>query len=311
MGYFRPKVVYTNPNEERKNSIVRYIAARVLRENKNFLCALVGSTGSGKSWAALSICEQYSKLTGIEFNPNIHVISSLKELLQLITNKDVGKKIKVGTAILFDEPQTEANSRSWQSEINQAFNALMSTFRNQRLIVFFALPYLEMIDKQSRMLFHGEFKVDGFDRNTKITTIKPRFLEYNKNIGNFYRKRLIVEYALPNKKRRGHTLVHTWHIDKPSDAIVEVYETKKKAFTDELNRKLLDKIELKEKVNEGKNKNEEFTKIKDLYDKYGEDYLKIFEEMPYMNPRTVQGYIYLIKKSRGLTYRRQKTASKI
>ena len=46
----------------------------------------------------------------------------------------------------------------------------------KRLIVFFATPYLEMIDKQSRILFHGEFKVLGYDKNTKVANIKPRFL---------------------------------------------------------------------------------------------------------------------------------------
>ena len=170
MGYFQPKVVYSNPNENREHSIIRYIGNRVLRNNKNFLCALVGATGAGKSWAGLSICEQYAKLHNIEFDPNVHVISSLKELLKLVTAEDVDKKIKYGTPILFDEPQTEANSRSWQSEVNQAFNSLMSTFRNQRLVIFFALPYLEMIDKQSRMLFHGEFKVEGFDKNSSRFT---------------------------------------------------------------------------------------------------------------------------------------------
>jgi hypothetical protein len=309
--YFQPKVVYANAGDVKENSIIRYIGNRVLRNNKNFLCALTGATGAGKSWAGLSICEEYAKENGIEFDPNIHVISSLKELLQLITAKDIDKKMKIGTAILFDEPQTEANSRSWQSEVNQAFNSLISTFRNQRLVVFFALPYLEMIDKQSRILFHGEFRVEGFSKETKITTIKPRFLEWNKGAEDFYRKRLIVEYAVPNKKVRQHIKLGNWYINKPSDAVVDVYEAKKKAFTDELNRKLLEKIELRDKIAEGKNKNEEFIKIKELYEKYGEDYLKIFEEMPQLNPSTVKSYIYLIKKSLNLIHTRQKTARAI
>jgi hypothetical protein len=50
-----------------------------------------------------------------------------------------------------------------------------------------------MIDKQSRMLFHGDFKVEGFDRSTKLTTLKPRFIEYVKEMDKFYRKRLIVQ----------------------------------------------------------------------------------------------------------------------
>lgn len=311
MGHFQPKVIYSNPKTTRENSIIRYIANRVLRNNKNMLVALTGQVGSGKSWSGLSMCEMYSKLTGIPFDPSVHVISSLKELLKLITSKDVDKNVRVGTAILFDEPQVEANSRAWQSEVNQAFNALMSTFRNQRLVVFFALPYLEMIDKQSRILFMGEFRVEGFDRNTKITTIKPRFLEWNKSKEEFYRKRLIIEFAVEGKVKRNSIKLHNWHIPKPSDSVVEVYEAIKKKFSDDLNKKLLERIELKEKVNEGKNKNEEFLKIKELYDKYGEDYLTIFEEMPHLNPTTIQKYVWFIKKSKKHIFERQKTEKMI
>ena len=311
MGYFQPKVIYPNPKTSRENSIIRYIANRVLRNNKNMMVALTGQVGNGKSWSGLSMCEMYSKLTGIEFDPNIHVISSLKELLQLITSKDLDKKIRVGTAILFDEPQVEVNSRSFQSEVNQAFNALISTFRNQRLVVFFALPYLEMIDKQSRILFMGEFRVEGFNKNTKITTIKPRFLEWSKGNEEFYRKRLIVEFSIEGKRKRNLMKLNTWHIPKPSDEIIDVYEAKKKKFTDELNKKLLEKIELRDKINEGKNKADEFWKIKAIYDKYGEDYLQVLEEMPNLNPQTIQKYFWIIKKSLKLIKARERTVKQI
>lgn len=45
MGYFQPMVIYRNPDDERKNSIIRYIGNRVLNNKKkqNFLC-LSGDT---------------------------------------------------------------------------------------------------------------------------------------------------------------------------------------------------------------------------------------------------------------------------
>ena len=77
MANFTPTVIYRNPDEERKNSIVRYIGNRVLRNNKNFLCALTGQVGAGKSWSGLSIAESYAKEFGILFDPSIHVISKI------------------------------------------------------------------------------------------------------------------------------------------------------------------------------------------------------------------------------------------
>lgn len=291
--YFQPKVIYRDPNEERKHSIIRYIGNRVLRNNKNFLCALTGQTGAGKSWAGLRICELYSEMFGIPFNPAVHVISSLKELLVLITSKEVSKNIQFGSIILFDEPQAEANARDWQSETNRALAQITSTFRNQRLIVLFATPDLNFIDKQSRILFHADFKVLGYDKNTKITKLKPRFLEYNKTIQDFYRKRLIIKYAVPDKPVLNSIKLNFWHIDVAKKETIDIYEAKKKKFTDDLNLRLLKSMELKEKEVEGKDKNSEFRRVVELYNQYGRDYLKISEEMPHMSPLTIQRYLQL------------------
>jgi len=268
-------------------------------------CAVVGQTGVGKSWACLGIAEQYAKMFGIEFNPKYHVISSLKELLQLITEKDEERKVGFGSVIVFDEPQVEGNARNWQSEMNQALGQLISTFRNQRLVVFFATPYLEMIDKQTRVLFHGEFKIEGYDKNTMMTTVKPRFLEYNKSKGDFYRKRLIIHYKEKEKPVMNVTKLHLWHIHKASDETIKIYEEKKKSFTDHLNKKLLNQIEFRERQAEGKNKSDELFKVQKLFEQYGENYIKILQEMPHLSPFTVEKYVLFVKKSKGLLKNRR------
>jgi type III secretion system FlhB-like substrate exporter len=86
--YYQPKVVYQDINQPRKDSIIRYIGNRVLTTNKNFLCAVTGQTGSGKSWATVSICEKYAKMHNISFNPDKHIITSLMELLLLINSPE-------------------------------------------------------------------------------------------------------------------------------------------------------------------------------------------------------------------------------
>ena len=298
MGYFQPRVIYREEGVDKKNSILRYIGNRVLRNNSNFLCAVVGGVGVGKSYNCLRMAQDYSEMFGINFNPEYHVIDSLKELLQLITAPEKERKIGFGSVIVFDEPQVEGNSRSWQSDINKAMGQLISTFRNQRLVVFFALPFLEMLDKQTRIIFQGEFKCEGFDKNTKISTIKPRFLEYSKQKGDFYRKMLIVQFKQPNKSVLTTTKLNKWHVPIASKEIIDIYEAKKKRFTDNLNKKLLAQIELSEQQAEGKNKSDELFKVGELYDQNGEDYYKILEHMPHLNPFTVEKYLQFIKKTK-------------
>jgi hypothetical protein len=296
----RPTVIYLNPNEDKKNSVIRYIGRRVLQENKNFLCALTGGTGEGKSWGAISIAEIYSKMFNIEFNPDIHIIHSLKQLLELLTEKDFDKKIKIGSVIVFEEIQVEGNARSWHTEANRALNRVVSTFRDKRLIVLFTTPVLKHIDNQSRMLFHGEFEVQGFNKQTKITTIRPRFLTpKHKTVSGdeFYRKCLLVKYKVEGRERLMRYKISNWEIPKASQDILERYEKKKEDFNRKLNLNTLKSIKLREEKEKGMNKAEEFMYIRDLFDKYGEDYMKISPRVPHIPLTTLEKMILMIKRT--------------
>ncbi len=307
MGYFSPIVIYKNPNENRSNSIIRYIGHRVKSEGKkNFLCFITGQTGAGKSYAAISMAEIYSNMFGIEFYPEYHIITSLKEMLLLINEPKETRKIKFGSVIVFDEPQVEGDASRWQSEINQALTQLVSTFRNQRLVVFFVCPYKEMIVKSSRTLFHGDFRVLGYNLNTKLALVKPRFLEWNDKKQEFYYKRLTVGYKEEGKEVLTYRKLNKWLVPLASQHILDIYERKKEEFTTQLNKKLLNSVILEEKRKFGYNKNEEFLLIEKLFDKYGEDYLAISKEVPHINILSLEKYIYLIKKSKKLTQKRTK-----
>jgi hypothetical protein len=216
----------------------------------------------------------------------------------LINNKNKLKTIQTGTALLFEEPQVEANSRNWRDESNKMLSTLVSTFRNQRLVIFFTVPYLEFIDKQSRILFHAEFKALGFDKNTGITTIKPRFIEYNKKKDDFYRKMLIIKYAVEGKTYYGSQKLNKWHLNRPSDELTTAYETFKKQYTEALNKKMLGDMIKEEKREEYKDKYQELMRVKELYEKYGENYIKILQNMPQLAPFTLEKYIKFIKKSK-------------
>ena len=298
--YLEPKVIYRDANEQRKNSIIRYIGNRVLRNNKNFMCAVTGPTGVGKSWGTGSMQEIYSQMLGVDYNPQDHIMFSLREVMELIHNKDLHKKIKFGSTIMIDELQVEANSRTWQSESNLLLNRLTSTFRNQRLTVFFCTPYIEMIDKQSRILFHAEFRMLGFNKNTGKTKIKPRFLEWSSAKDDFYRHRLEVSHPIDGKKRNASYLLDIWEIDKPSDQWIDVYEAKKKAFSDKLNAELYNLLNKSSDSDDSKKKTnpkKDFEVATEIYKQHGEDYAKLNEALPHLSPLTIGKYVTFLKKS--------------
>lgn len=295
--YSHPKVRYTDPYAEKKNSIIRYIGNRVLNSNKNFLCAVTGQTGSGKSWASVSMSEIYQQMFGITFDVKEHVFFSLEDFLEIINNPD---KIKTGTPLVFDESQIDINARAWQSQANQIMSSLISTFRNKRLVVFFPTPKLEFLDRQTRLLFHAQFEIQGFDKNTGMTKINPRFLtDFNTKKDEFYKKRLIVEYRNPDKQVYSKYYVQNWEIPKPSKEAITIYEGKKKFFTDKLNAELLERI--KKQNNKANNNgkeivNQDFIKFTQLFKEHGEDYLLFTNELPHVGTYTLEKWAKMLKR---------------
>lgn len=290
---YRPTIVYNDPNEERKDSFVKYIAHRVMNNNKNFLCAVTGPTGAGKSWLTGSIGEKISKITGVPFNAKEHTIFSLKELLDLINDKDVATKLPPGSFLHFDEPQVSTNSRDWQSESNKILNTLTSTFRNMRLIIFFATPYLEFIDKQSRILFHSEIEVKSYDKTTNLTLCKPRLLEWNGRQQDFYRKRLVIRYNDPKKSVFSWYYLQEWEVNKPSKAWIDTYEAMKLRFTQKLNRELHQQYMYSQAV---ANKGQDLVTLGELYKVHGLDYGLFSKELPHLTPYMLERLVAMIKK---------------
>jgi len=302
---FHPKVIYSNPNDDRSESPIRYISHRVLKNNKNFLCAVTGPTGSGKTYTMGAIGEMYSKATGIPFNAKDHIVFTFSEFLELIRNGEKDGRLQVGSFIGFDEPQVSINSRSWQSQANQSFNSLVSTFRHRRLVVFFATPFLEFLDIQTRVLFHAEFEMKSIDKTRNVAIIRPMFIEYYSKLDKWYRKFLDVIYKVEGKSRSFSYDLRLWEVPKPSQAWIDIYEPKKKAFTDKLNENLqrkLQKVEEKELQSaSGTQKSNVFDSVRELYPEYDGNLLEIYDKIREKHGNvvslpTISNYITLLKK---------------
>lgn len=291
----RPIILYNDPDVERKHSFIKYFASRVLNNNKNFLCAVTGPTGAGKSWLCGAISEIYSKEYGIYYNPKVHTIFSVKELLDLINRKDLDDVLPPGSIVMFDEPQVSVNSRDWRSEANQVLNTLTSTFRNMRLIILFATPFLEFIDKQSRILFHAEIEVKGYDKTTGLSLCKPRLLEWNPRKGDFYKKRLVVKYPDREKTALEWYFVQHWTVPKPSKQWQIVYEAAKLAFTKKLNRELKQQFEYSQSV---QNKGRDLVRLIELWDDGGYNLRKFSTELPHLSPYALERLVAMVRKQK-------------
>lgn len=227
-------VVYRNGMK--KNSWARWMVNRTMKQNKNNLVVVVGKTGSGKTYSAISICEIMGKIDKVPFNID-HVVFNLRELMDLINSGT----LKRGSKIVFDEPQVSISAREFQSVANKVFNYVLSTFRHLNLTLLFCTPFETLLDKNTRKLFHARFETMSINKNENTCRIRPRFIEYADFKTEPYRKCLIILYTNKRGKHKSTKLSY-WDIPKPSKELIDRYEEKKKSFTENLNKNISERL---------------------------------------------------------------------
>lgn len=233
-------MVFYRKDKPEPNAWVRWFVNRTMVKNNNNLVSVVGKTGSGKTWSAISICELMSKQDGVPFTID-HIVFSLTELMELINS---GKLIR-GSKIVFDEPQCSISARDFQSEANKGFNYLLTTFRHRNLSLFFCTPFESLLDKSTRKLFHVKIETHKIDLKNKTCIVNARYLEYTDYKTEPYRKRLVVNTM------KGSQKVTSWSVPKPSMNLIEQYEKKKLEFTTNLNKNLTTRLQNYEEKGKG------------------------------------------------------------
>jgi len=211
---------------------LQYIKGRI-KKNRNFVSAIVGPTGSGKSWDGLSLCEQLDPTFCKE-----RIVTSSLQLLELVNNGN----LKPGSCILYDEFGIQGGGkRQWQSVDNKVLNYLFQTFRHKCFILFFTLPYFDFIDSQAQLLFHSRIHCLRIDYNAETSLVKPYLLWYNSKTRNMCPK------FLTYRKGRAKVKLKLWNIKKPSEKLIKEYEVIKNAFTKRLNLELQEELTPKTK----------------------------------------------------------------
>ncbi|MEM3555280.1 MAG: hypothetical protein QXF56_00970 [Candidatus Micrarchaeia archaeon] len=204
------------------DSIVDWIYNRVHKQNKNFMCAIIGETGSGKSYCALRIAEVLDSTFNISrvcFTPN--------EFMALLNSG----LLRRGNFIVLDEAGVSMPARDFMSFTNKAMSYILQTFRHENLGVIFTLPDLNMMDVSARKLLHALIETQEIDAQRQEVLVKFFFINNNPRFGKIYARypRFVSEDGAVIK-------YDGFYIGKPSEALIQAYEEKKKQFTAQLKR---------------------------------------------------------------------------
>ena len=199
-----------------------YILNRIAA-NKNFICAITGPTGGGKSWSGLRLGEELDD----EFNID-NVCFMPNDFMDLINLKV--KILKKGSVILWDEFQVAMSHLEFQSQQAKLLNYLLQTFRHRNFILIITTPHFNMLNATARKLFHCRMETMSIDQNTKQCTLKPLLLQVNQYKGDIYQKYLRIWHP-----SYGVVPLKTLKVGMPSQELIDAYEKKKNAFTSQLN----------------------------------------------------------------------------
>ena len=229
--YVAKAPVVINPTEP---SWIRYIRQRI-KNNKNYLGFISGATGTGKTYTSLAICEMVDPTFSID-----RVVFNGRDLMRVVAD------MKRGNAVVFEEVGVEMSNRNWASITNKMLNYLFQTFRHRNFILIMNSPYMDFIDAATRKLFHAEFQTEAIDKKKQTVRVIPQVIQYNSRIQKFYFKYLRVY-----RPGIGLVPIKRWNVPRPSKELTDAYEIKKRAFTDQLNEKIikeLDKVDKKEEI---------------------------------------------------------------
>jgi hypothetical protein len=209
------------------------IASYRIANDQNWIANISGSTGSGKSVAALFLAEEIQKetLPSVPFAIE-QVVLNGTEFLKLIVGKNPLPK---GSVIIWDEMGVGMNAKKAMSALNIALNNVFQVFRSRNYVFISTTPDQNFIDKSTRKLMHCFMKAEKINRKEMSNKISINTLQFNPNVNKTYYHNIKVKI-----KGEPLMIMPVLHTIIPNDALYQQYLKKKEAFNNKIFNKTLD-----------------------------------------------------------------------
>lgn len=199
------------------------IWSRMNLQDDNWMGAVVGETGSGKSLGSLAMAEAVWPDMSID-----EVAFGLVEFMQLINDRSYDE----GSMIVLEEGSVEAAAEDFHDLSNKVLRIVTDTWREQNRGLIINLPTFSRLDAGARQRMTALIQIEKLFEDEGFSVAKYKHLQTNSDTGKVYR-----HYPRINGKK--HKLLK---LRRPSEELVEAYKKKKEEYTKELNRDLLEQL---------------------------------------------------------------------
>ena len=221
------------------NPILDSVRARLWRRNANWISAIVGGVGSGKSWSAISIADYVDNDFSID-----KVFFRIADFVNAINEG----KITKGSCCVLDEAGISWQARNFMRDENKQISQLFQIMRFLNFGVIMTVPSLYFVDKHGRDLLHAIMKTKTINYDQGYCELEYKLNDFNPILNKPYRKYPRIRCD-DGKIRR----VASIKVFKPDQSLINRYEEKKKIFAMKLIRDVEDRIRKKaEKSKPGK-----------------------------------------------------------
>lgn len=217
-----PRNQIADPWQPTTEEVVDYVINRRIRNNQNWVGAICGETGSGKSYTALRIGEMV--------DPNFsadNIVFSVKEFIDTFDSR------APGSLVVFDEGQ-EWSARRAMSKKNVELTDIMAMLRFTLVNVLFTVPNIRMVDVSLRRLMHGYLDVEAIDRAHAARRLRDKsfarlyILQQRRRLGHEDDVRpLLPDVPITRGKETRKLRINSVLFGAPRPAILAAYEQRK------------------------------------------------------------------------------------
>jgi hypothetical protein len=210
--------------------------ASKFNKNRNVLLAVTGSTGSGKSYSCLRMCELWYKHRFDKAFPIENVCFSITEVMKRLNSGE----LKRGELIIIEEAGVLLGSLDFQQRIQKLFTYVLQSFRSLNIGLILNLPVLSMLNKNCRLLLHGHMITERIDYSQNKCYLKCMLHQLNQQSGKSY-------WKFPRVVHKGFSVaVNNFGFELPEKELTNKYEKLKLKFVSGLNEEYLNELQKQE-----------------------------------------------------------------
>lgn len=230
------------------------IWSRMHRRDDNWMGAVVGETGKGKSYTCLSIAEAVDPDFTID-----QVAFGLVEFMNLVMDDSLGR----GSMIILEEASVEAAAEDFHEVSNKVLRTVLETWRQQNRGALLNLPTFSRLDKGAKIRMTALIQQQEKYERKGYSVATYKHLQTNSDTGKIYR-----HYPKINNKEHKYL-----KIAPPSEELLQAYEQRASEYTAELNQDLLEDLLEAQKEQEDEQEKDPRKIADDILDTGLEDYI--------------------------------------